>query len=224
MALGIGKMIGFKFPENFDNPYTSKSITEFWRRWHMTLGNWMRNYLYIPLGGNKVDSKARLYFNLWLVFLASGFWHGAAWTFIIWGVYHGCWLVLERMFLNKVYEKIGAFLSTIICFILVAIGWVFFRADTTVGALHFVKQLFTFNFSLPPHFIDSEFSFYFVLAVLFSFFASFQIGKTIQNKVYYSYYGIGGNVLATLMACILFTLSLASITSSGFNPFIYFRF
>src|SRR6185312_13395946 len=84
MALGLGKMMGFKFPENFNNPYTAQSITEFWRRWHMTLGNWMRNYLYIPLGGNQVSSKARLYFNLSVVFLISGFWHGAAWTFIFW--------------------------------------------------------------------------------------------------------------------------------------------
>lgn len=224
MALGIGKMIGFKFPENFDNPYTSQSITEFWRRWHMTLGSWMKNYLYIPLGGNKVESKTRLYFNLWLVFLASGFWHGAAWTFIIWGIYHGFWLVLERMFLSDVYKKIGKFASTILCFLLVAIGWVFFRADTTAGAFHFIKQLFTFNFYLPPHFIDAEFKFYFLLAILFSFFASFKIGQAIQNKVYYSYYGNSGNLVFTLVSICLFTLSLASITSSGFNPFIYFRF
>lgn len=224
MALGIGKMIGFKFPENFDNPYTSKSITEFWRRWHMTLGNWMRNYLYIPLGGNKVDNKIRLYFNLWVVFLASGFWHGAAWTFIIWGVYHGFWLVLERMFLNKIYGKLGSFLSTCICFFLVAIGWLFFRADTTAGAITFVKQLFTFNFSLPQHFIDNEFIFYFILAALFSFFTSFKIGSKIQNSVYYSYYNAKGNLIAMAAALIVFMLSLASITASGFNPFIYFRF
>jgi alginate O-acetyltransferase complex protein AlgI len=224
MALGIGKMIGFKFPENFDNPYTSGSITEFWRRWHMTLGSWMRNYLYIPLGGNKVNSKARLYFNLWLVFIASGFWHGAAWTFIFWGVYHGLWLVLERAFLLKVYEKIGRFASTIICFILVAIGWVFFRAETIGDAAGFVKKLFTFDFHLPPHYLDREFLFYAVLAIIFSFFASFAIGRKIQEKVYYSYYGFSGNLIATLAACILFTISLASITSSGFNPFIYFRF
>lgn len=224
MALGIGKMIGFKFPENFDNPYTSQSITEFWRRWHMTLGSWMKNYLYIPLGGNKVENKTRLYFNLWLVFLASGFWHGAAWTFIIWGIYHGFWLVLERMFLADVYKKIGKLASTLICFVLVAIGWVFFRADTTAGAFHFVQQLFTFNFKTPAHFIDSEFLFYFTLAVLFSFFASFKIGQRIQNTVYYSYYGNFGNLAATAVALCLFTLSLASITSSGFNPFIYFRF
>ncbi len=190
----------------------------------MTLGSWMKNYLYIPLGGNKVESKTRLYFNLWLVFLASGFWHGAAWTFIIWGIYHGFWLVLERMFLADVYKKIGKLASTLICFVLVAIGWVFFRADTTAGAFNFVQQLFTFNFKTPPRFVDSEFLFYFMLAVLFSFFASFKIGQRIQNTVYYSYYGNLGNLLATVVAISLFTLSLASITSSGFNPFIYFRF
>lgn len=224
MALGIGKMIGFKFPENFDNPYTSKSITEFWRRWHMTLGNWMKNYLYIPLGGNKVNSKAKLYFNLWLVFLASGFWHGAAWTFIIWGVYHGLWLVLERMFLNKVYEKLGSLISTLICFVLVAIGWVFFRADTIGNALCIIKELFAFNFSIPPNFLDGEFIFYFLIAILFSFFACFKAGLGIQKKVYYSYYGISGNIIAMFTAFTLFVLSLSSITSSGFNPFIYFRF
>jgi alginate O-acetyltransferase complex protein AlgI len=92
MAIGLGKMMGFTFPENFNNPYTSQSITEFWRRWHITLGAWMRNYLYIPLGGNRV-SNLRLYFNLWIVFLASGLWHGASWNFIIWGAYHGAFLI-----------------------------------------------------------------------------------------------------------------------------------
>lgn len=224
MAIGIGKMIGFKFPENFDNPYTSKSITEFWRRWHITLGSWMKNYLYIPLGGNKVNSKYKLYFNLWIVFILSGFWHGAAWTFIIWGVYHGMWLILERVFLNKVYEKIGVVASTIICFLLVAIGWVFFRAEKTSDALVFVKKLFTLDFKLPEHFLDNEFLFFGASAILFSFFASFSIGRKIQNTVYFSYYGLGGNLVAAIIACALFTISLASITSSGFNPFIYFRF
>jgi alginate O-acetyltransferase complex protein AlgI len=224
MAIGLGKMIGFKFPENFDNPYTSKSITEFWRRWHMTLGSWMKNYLYIPLGGNKVKSNARLYLNLCIVFLISGFWHGAAWTFIFWGAYHGIWLVLERVFLLKVYNKIGKLLSTIICFILIAIGWVFFRADTISDAFHFVTKLFSFNFSLPSHFINKEFTFYFVLAIIFSFFTSFSIGNKIQQKVYFSNYGLIGNLVFTFSACALFTLSLASITSSDFNPFIYFRF
>jgi alginate O-acetyltransferase complex protein AlgI len=224
MAIGIGKMIGFKFPENFDNPYTSKSITEFWRRWHMTLGNWMKNYLYIPLGGNKVDSKAKLYFNLWLVFILSGFWHGAAWTFIVWGIYHGMWLVLERVFLNKFYQKIGAIASTIICFLLVAIGWVFFRSETISDAFSYLKHLFDFDFNIPFRFKDREFKLFFILAIIFSFFTSFRIGQIIQQKVYYSYYGFIGNLIAVLCSVILFTLSLASITSSDFNPFIYFRF
>jgi alginate O-acetyltransferase complex protein AlgI len=224
MAIGIGKMIGFKFPENFDNPYTSKSITEFWRRWHMTLGNWMKNYLYIPLGGNKVDSKFRLYFNLWLVFILSGFWHGAAWTFIIWGIYHGMWLVLERVFLNKFYQKIGAVASTIICFLLVAIGWVFFRSETVADALSFLKHLIGTDLDIPFRFKDREFKFYFILAFVFSFFTCFKLGKIIQQKVYYSYYGMGGNAIAFFCSILLFTISLASITSTGFNPFIYFRF
>ncbi len=224
MAIGIGKMIGFKFPENFDNPYTSKSITEFWRRWHITLGSWMKNYLYIPLGGNKVESKYKLYFNLWLVFILSGFWHGAAWTFIVWGIYHGMWLVLERVFLNKFYARIGGVASTLICFFLVAIGWIFFRAEKITDALIFVKKLFVFDFSLPPHFMDKEFLFFGALAILFSFIACFKIGRSIQNKVYFSYYGLGGNLLATFLSIILFTVSLASVASSGFNPFIYFRF
>ncbi len=224
MAIGLGKMIGFKFPENFDNPYTSRSITEFWRRWHMTLGSWMKNYLYIPLGGNKVDNKARLYFNLWLVFLASGFWHGAAWTFIIWGVYHGCFLILERMFLLKVFQKIGKIPSTLITFIIVAIGWVFFRADTTAQALSFTGKLFAFQFSAESYFLDAEFKFYFILAILFSFFACFKIGQRIQERIYFSEYRLGGYLAGTVTFCFLFLISLASITSSGFNPFIYFRF
>jgi alginate O-acetyltransferase complex protein AlgI len=109
MAIGLALMMGFRLPENFNNPYTSLSITEFWRRWHITLGSWMRNYLYIPLGGNKVDSRMRLYFNLWLVFLASGLWHGAAWGFIIWGAYHGSFLVIERVFISRLLRRMGIF-------------------------------------------------------------------------------------------------------------------
>jgi len=224
MAIGLGKMLGFKFPENFDNPYTSQSITEFWRRWHMTLGSWMKNYLYIPLGGNKVQSNRRLYFNLWLVFLASGFWHGAAWTFIIWGIYHGLFLILERMFLAKFLEKIGKIPATLFTFLVVSIGWVFFRADTTAQALAFTGKLFTFQMPAESYFLDTEFKFYFILAVLFSFFASFRTGRKIQEKIYFANYTTEGYTVGALMLCFLFTLSLAAITSSGFNPFIYFRF
>ncbi|MFI5164794.1 MAG: MBOAT family O-acyltransferase, partial [Bacteroidia bacterium] len=125
MAIGLARTMGFRFPENFNNPYISQSITEFWRRWHMSLSRWMRDYLYIPLGGNKV-SVPRMYFNLCFVFLISGLWHGAQWTFIIWGAYHGLFLVLDRLFLLKLTEKIGKIPRIIFAFFVVVIGWVFF--------------------------------------------------------------------------------------------------
>jgi alginate O-acetyltransferase complex protein AlgI len=224
MAIGMGKMLGFKFPENFNNPYTSSSITEFWRRWHMTLGSWMKNYLYIPLGGNKVDSKKRLYFNLWLVFLLSGFWHGAAWTFIFWGVYHGLLLVLERLFLLKVYERLGKIIPMLITFILVAFGWVFFRADTFNYAAKFILKLFSFDFKTMYIFLENDFIFYFIMAILFSFITIFNFGKKLQALFYYSTYGNLGYLIGVLFSLSFFMICLASITSSTFNPFIYFRF
>jgi len=224
MAIGIGKMIGFKFPENFDNPYNSQSITEFWRRWHMTLGNWMRNYLYIPLGGNKVKSNARLYLNLVIVFLASGFWHGAAWTFIFWGAYHGLFLVLERLFLLKVYKKTGKFLSVLITFFIVAIGWVFFRADTLGFALLFVKKLFVFDNFNYFFTMSNEYLFYLVLAIVFSFFALFPFGKRIQQFFYGDGISVPRHFSLTFVSLVLFFMSLAFVTAEGYNPFIFFRF
>ncbi len=224
MAIGMGKMLGFKFPENFDNPYTSGSITEFWRRWHMTLGNWMKNYLYIPLGGNKVNSKAKLFFNLWLVFLLSGFWHGAAWTFIFWGIYHGLFLVLERLFLLNLYKKLGRFIPVLLTFLIVAIGWVFFRADSFSFAWAFIKKLLSFKSGNLFVWTDNEFVFYFILAFIISFIGLFKFGKKIQEKLYFSYYSGTGYVIATIASLAFFFICLASITSSSFNPFIYFRF
>ncbi len=224
MAIGLGKMMGFKFPENFNNPYTSQSITEFWRRWHITLGNWMRNYLYIPLGGNKVESQMRLYFNLCFVFLASGLWHGAAWTFIIWGIYHGIWLVLERAFLLKFYARIGKIPSLLICFVLVLIGWIFFRANSFPFAWQMIKKLFDFNFTISGANLDNQFLFFLALAILFSFFTSIPKGLKIQQKIYASHFRLGGHLIMTVLAMLLFLLSVAAISSSHFNPFIYFRF
>ena len=224
MAIGMGKMLGFKFPENFNNPYASGSITEFWRRWHISLGSWMKNYLYIPLGGNKVDSKKRLYFNLWLVFLLSGFWHGAAWTFIFWGVYHGILLVLERIFLLKLYEKLGKIIPVLITFLLVAFSWVFFRADSFSFAFKFIVKLFTFNSNIVYIFLSNEFIFYFMLATIFSFLTLFKFGKKLQDKFYFTNYSNLGYTIGSVFAVCFFMICLASITSSTFNPFIYFRF
>lgn len=222
MAIGLGKMMGFRFPENFNNPYISRSITEFWRRWHMTLGNWMRNYLYIPLGGNRV-STWRLYFNLWLVFLASGLWHGASWSFVFWGAYHGFFLVIERAFFGKVLDKIGKVPAMLLTFFTVNIGWVFFRIDHIRDAFHYVSRMFSWHRHAATAF-DVEFLTWFAIAVLFSFFAAGRWGQGIQNAVYTDPYTSRRHVLVWASCMILFVLSVSSITSSGFNPFIYFRF
>jgi alginate O-acetyltransferase complex protein AlgI len=223
MAIGLGKMIGFKFPENFNNPYISQSITEFWRRWHISLGAWMRNYLYIPLGGNRVGSKLRLYFNLWLVFLVSGLWHGASWSFVVWGAYHGLFLVLERLFLLKVYEKIGKFFSTLITFMVVVIGWVFFRIVNLSDAFVYLKRMFAFNFHNTLR-VETGFYFYLCIAVFFAFFAYFKKGLNAQKAIYFNDYNNVKHVAVTCMSVMLFILSISSITAFGFNPFIYFRF
>lgn len=222
MAIGIAKMIGFRFPENFNNPYISRSITEFWRRWHISLGAWMRNYLYIPLGGNRVSTR-RLYFNLWLVFLASGLWHGASWSFVIWGAYHGLFLVLERSFLLKVYEKTGKWLSTLITFVLVMIGWVFFRVEQVGDALLYLQRMFAFNFT-PAASFDGEFYLFLLLAVFFSFFTVVKKGELIQNSIYFDGYNLRRHLLTASLVVMLLTLCISSITAFGFNPFIYFRF
>ncbi len=222
MAIGLGRMMGFTFPENFNNPYISQNITEFWRRWHMTLGRFMRDYLYIPLGGNRVTIK-RMYFNLAFVFVVSGFWHGAAWNFIIWGAFHGLFLILDRLFLLKFYEKIGKYPSIIITFFLTIIGWVIFRATTFDQVGYYIKALFKFDYR--EYYLDQRFWFIFIIAVFFSFFTLPKKGLKIEHFVFYKetisnkqalYYGIW-------IALLLF-LSIVSIVSSGFNPFIYFRF
>ncbi len=225
MAIGIGKMIGFKFPENFDNPYTSQSITEFWRRWHISLGNWMKNYLYIPLGGNKVNSKSRLYFNLWVVFLASGFWHGASWGFIIWGAYHGLFLVLERAFLLNWYQKISSIIKVIFTFLIVVNGWVFFRLGSVTLSLQYLSKMYFGSWNSSFEFLDHRVLWMLILSLVFSFFYLLPIGKSIQRLIYHSIaLNFSKHLLFTLSSLILFILCIASITGFSFNPFIYFRF
>lgn len=225
MAIGLAKMFGFKFPENFNNPYVSRSINEFWRRWHITLGSWMKNYLYIPLGGNRVKGKVRLYLNLWLVFLASGFWHGANWSFIVWGAYHGLFIILERGYYGKFLEKVGKLPALLMTFFTVNIGWVFFRITDIHEAFGFIYKMFNFS-TLPKRLpdIDSEFFFCLSLAIIFSFFTIGSFTQKIQNAVYHSTYTGAKHVLVSSICLVLFILSVASITSAGFNPFIYFRF
>ncbi len=223
MAIGIGRMIGFDFPENFNNPYISQNITEFWRRWHITLGRWMRDYLYIPLGGNRVSIK-RLYFNLWIVFLISGLWHGAAWNFVIWGAFHGLFLVADKLFLLKFYKKIGKIPSILITFFITLIGWVLFRVESMGQAGDYFHNMFNMNFGFDDIYFNNKFWFIMSAAVFFSFYGGFRRIEKWQMKVFDKNKKSGTLITFFMISVMLFIISLGYITSSGFNPFIYFRF
>lgn len=224
MAIGLGRMMGFVFPENFNSPYVSASITEFWRRWHMTLSRWMKDYLYIPLGGNR-KGVGRTYFNLWVVFLLSGLWHGASWNFVIWGGYHGLFLVLERLFIAKLYERIGRITSILITFVIAMFGWVLFRSETFEHALHFYSALLSFGQDIYFPVLSMEFKWTLALAIVFSFMAIVPaIEKWTNKMVQDSSAGLLANAIKTIISIVLFIFCLSMITASGFNPFIYFKF
>ncbi len=226
MAIGLGKMMGFTFPENFDNPYNSRSITEFWRRWHMTLGLWMRDYLYIPLGGSKVDSKARLYFNLWFVFLVSGLWHGASWNFVFWGAFHGAFLILDRLFLKKFLDRIGKLPSVIITFTIVVIGWVFFAIEDFDHSSAYFVSMFDFGtVGGRDLLIGSEVLLTAVIAAVISFARLTKVGANLETSIYRSEnLSNSRSLIMILTSIVFFVVCLSYITASDFNPFIYFRF
>ena len=229
MAIGLGRIMGFKFPENFDNPYTSKSITEFWRRWHITLGTFIKGYLYIPLGGNR-RGTARTYFNLWVCFLLSGLWHGAAWNFVLWGAFHGFFIVLEKLLSGKrkvENGKLSTFhfpLSTLTTFLLVMIGWVLFRADNIGHAFDYYKAMFSFNFEGFSWNGGSQFYTTLILAVVFSFLTIFPFGRKIEQVVFYKNFGAWGHVASWVVSVALLIFSIGALNATGFSPFIYFRF
>lgn len=223
MAIGLGKMIGFKFPENFDNPYNSRSITEFWRRWHITLGDWMKNYLYIPLGGNKVKSSYRLYLNLWLVFLLSGLWHGDSWNFILWGLFHGFFLILDRLFLSKFLKSIGTIPSTLITFFIVVVGWTLFAIEDIDHCFQYLGTMFNFE-SLEIREIGLEYKITALVAIIGSFVGLSKFGIRMQNVLYSETENLWLQLPRTIIAILVFVLACGSIAASDFNPFIYFRF
>ncbi len=221
MAIGIGKMLGFTFPENFNHPYISRSITEFWRRWHITLSLWMRDYLYIPLGGNRV-SNTRLYVNLSLVFLLSGLWHGAAWTFVCWGAFHGFFLILDRLFLKQFLERIGAAPAMVLAFVLTLLGWVLFRAETISAAIEYMGIM------LWPH--EG------VFRMSFAFWVVFGVGMLIcfvpgiaqldrkLNQIYEGKPTYVGLLSKAVVCTVLIYFCFFEVMTTDFNPFIYFRF
>ena len=217
MAIGLGMMMGFRFPENFNDPYTSKSITEFWKRWHMTLGNFIMHYLYIPLGGNR-KGKARMYLNLWLCFLLSGLWHGASWTFVLWGAFHGFFICLDKLLSGKWRVH-----STLLTFFLVMIGWVLFRVDDIAGAGGFYATLFSFKSGLHGT-TDALFWTTLVIALVFSFLTLTKGGQKLQDTVFAEHYSGRLSWIMFAITLILLILSTGALCVTDFNPFIYFRF
>jgi alginate O-acetyltransferase complex protein AlgI len=213
MAIGLGKLFGFNFPENFNYPYISKSIKEFWQRWHITLSLWFKDYLYIPLGGNR-KSNYRIYFNLVIVFLATGLWHGANWTFIIWGLWHGFFLILERLFLIKELEKAHNSIAHFYCLFVVLIGWIIFRSDSITDAYNYSINLFDFtqttNYAFLLYYLNTETTIAISLGVCFSI-PIFRQNYALEKA-------------KPLIIVLLFILCSYYIASESYNPFIYFRF
>ena len=233
MAIGIGRMIGFKFPENFNNPYISKSVSEFWKRWHITLGSWMMDYLYIPLGGNRKGVR-RTYLNLWIVFFLSGLWHGAAWNFVAWGAYHGFFICLDKLIKNSEFSDaskpskfsiLNSKLSVLSTFLIVMIGWVLFRADTLGYAMEYIGTMFGFHGTAPVAFSNPQFVFTMIVATFFSFFGLTKVGdKALDFFFNRQTYSSWQCLWVGLLMVVLLVLSASFILKGSFNPFIYFRF
>ncbi len=224
MAIGLGRMMGFTFPENFNNPYNASSISEFWQRWHITLGQWMRDYLYIPLGGNRVKNS-RLYTNLLIVFVISGLWHGDSWNFVLWGLFHGTFLVLDRLFLEKLLLRMGKIPSVLITFFIVVIGWTIFSIEDDVTHVYaFLGRMFAFDFSGISSVISSETIAILALAVFISFSCTARFGKLLQSFIYSDNLTARRSVGITVVSALLFIVCAGYVSASDFNPFIYFRF
>ena len=223
MALGLGRMFGFSFPENFNFPYISQSFTEFWKRWHITLGHWMKDYLYIPLGGNR-QGEGRTYLNLVIVFFLSGLWHGAAWTFVVWGLYHGLFLILDKWGLRKLLDKMGKVPSVLLTFLLVMVGWVIFRADTLGYAVAYLGRLFTFAAPADGILLDTRFVVMLILATLLAFSGLIPSVEQRANELFDRVLTPRRAITVTVLAILLYILNSSALLAGGFNPFIYFRF
>jgi len=224
MAIGLGHIFGFKLPENFNRPYSAVSITDFWRRWHITLSAWFRDYVYIPLGGSRV-SPGRMYFNLVFIFLTVGFWHGANYTFIVWGAYHGVLLLLERMSGQRSPDaSIGIFIRRFTTFLLVLIGWVVFRADSVGQALEFYLSMFSLKggelaVSVALTLTTKNVIILCLSAFILIFPRSFNAGVLLEqsNNRFFAALRVGIVLLGVPYA-------IMQVASSNFSPFLYFQF
>ncbi|MEL7422677.1 MAG: MBOAT family protein [Bacteroidota bacterium] len=220
MAIGIGLMLGFRLPENFNFPYISRSITEFWRRWHITLSNWMRDYLYIPLGGNR-KGVYRTYFNLVVVFLISGLWHGAAWSFVFWGAFHGTFLILDRLFLQRVLDRIGLLPALLFTFFVTLLGWVLFRTESLSLSIDYYQLLFAGEASSLV--MNKQFWFTLFLASGIAIIPGLLRQEERLNNVFQST-DTRSTLTKAFLSLILLVLCFSQVEVSNFNPFIYFRF
>ena len=217
MAIGLGRMMGFHFLENFNYPYVAKSITEFWRRWHISLSSFFKDYVYIPLGGNRV-SKRKLVRNLLIVWALTGLWHGASWNFILWGLYYGIILIIEKFFLKKYLDKIPSILSHIYALIIIIIGWVIFNNESLPTMLDILKSMFMLNgvgnidYIKYLQLLDIKY----ILAIVLGAIFAFPVAKNLLNNNH--------KYLKDTLLIILFLISIISILNSTYSPFIYFRF
>lgn len=221
MAVGLGKMLGFNFPINFDYPYISKSITEFWRRWHITLGSWFRSYVYIPLGGNR-NGTFKTIRNLIIVWALTGLWHGASWNFILWGLYFGILIIIERLGWGKILEKLPAVVSRLYTFVLVVFGWVLFDVDTLSNAWSFFKAMFGANGTLYDNTANYLLISNIVIFIICIFASTTLYTETI-NKIKEKKAGII-NYLAPAAQLIMLLVCTAYLVDATYNPFMYFRF
>lgn len=228
MAIGLGRMFGFVIPENFNFPYIARSIREFWRRWHISLSQWFRDYLYIPLGGNR-QSSSRTYFNLFIVFLLTGLWHGASWTFIIWGLVHGFFMIVERQAFGAWLKKGPAWVAHFYSLLVVGLAWVLFRAESLTYALAYYKSLFglgeatDFSLDITPY-LDWEFRGALVIGLL-ACTPFFKKGiEWLKQQLTTVRLIAAGEVGSVVFLLFLFFWCTVHLASSSYNPFIYFRF
>ena len=220
MAIGLARMLGFSLRENFNAPYASRSITEFWRRWHMSLTTWIRDYLYKPLGGNR-KGEARTYINLWICFLLSGLWHGASWNFVLWGAYNGLFLTLDRMFLRDALERCGAVIATLVTLFIVMIGWAIFRSDSPADLASFVSALFGATHASDALEVPAELPFTLTIGALISLLPATALYPALVRR-YQASPSLRALTVAALI--VVYVLAIARAVTAPFQPFIYFRF
>ncbi len=222
MAVGMGRMLGFRFPQNFNFPYTATSVTDFWRRWHMTLGTWFREYVYIPLGGNR-KGKGRMILNLLIVWMLTGLWHGASWNFVLWGLYYGILLILEKLFLGRVLEKLPFTITRLTTFFFVVLGWVLFEFDTVDAGFSYLGAMFGSGGRAAS---DSVFTYllasYGVVFALCVVFSTSWLDRTCKR--FYRKNPVASKTVRILLQVMLMLLCTAYLVDATYNPFLYFRF